>query len=139
MAIYATYNKISQGRQISLNEMEWMIAEFLERNEKLRNYARNRVDNIKKIASVSMNEADEGVNLAIFNADGPLLAEHGREVVRNTYQVQKLSQSQSLCGRLVYPLIFWNGSGGGGAHPGEPSVKINTLTRKVPSVCAVHR
>jgi hypothetical protein len=76
--------------------MGWIIAEFLERNETLRNYLRNRAGNIKQIASVSMNEADEGVNLAIFNADGLLLTEHGIEMVRSTYQVQKLPQTQSL-------------------------------------------
>jgi hypothetical protein len=106
MGVYATYNKISQGRQISLNEMEWITAEFLERNETVRKYVRNRVDDTKQVASVSMNEADEGVNLAIFNADEPLLTQYGIEVAKNTSQVQKLSQTQSLYDQLVYPLIF---------------------------------
>jgi hypothetical protein len=52
-------------------------------------------------------------------------------MVRNTYHVQKLSQAQSLYDQLVYQLIFWNGSGGCGAHRGEPPGKTSALIRKV--------
>jgi hypothetical protein len=39
-----------------------------------------------------MNEPDEGMNLAIFDAEGPLLKDHEMVVLRNPYQTEKLSQ-----------------------------------------------
>jgi hypothetical protein len=61
-----------------------------------------------------MNEPDEGMNLAIFNAEGILLNDYQMEVLRNSYQPQKLCQCHMLYDPLVYPLIFWAGSGGCG-------------------------
>jgi hypothetical protein len=44
-------------------------------------------------------------------AEGALLDDHQLEVVRNSYHTQKLSQAHILYDQLVYPLIFWTGSG----------------------------
>jgi hypothetical protein len=60
---------------------------------------------------MSMNEPDEGINLAVFNAGGLLLNDYQMEALRNSYQPQRLSQFHMLYDQLVYPLIFWNGSG----------------------------
>jgi hypothetical protein len=59
-----------------------------------------------------MNEPDEGMNLAIFNAEGSLLKDHEIGILRNSYQPEKLSQFHMRYDQLVHPLIFWNASGG---------------------------
>jgi hypothetical protein len=38
-----------------------------------------------------MDEPDDGINLAILNAEGALLDDHQLEVIRNSYHTQKLS------------------------------------------------
>jgi hypothetical protein len=66
-----------------------------------------------------MDEFDDGMNLTIFSAEGALLEDHQLEVVRNFYHTQKLSQAYMLHDQLVYPLIFWTGSGGCGVMESE--------------------
>jgi hypothetical protein len=58
-----------------------------------------------------MNEPHEGMNLATFNAEGPLMNDHQMEVLQNSYQSQKLCQFDMLDGQLAYPLVFWTASG----------------------------
>jgi hypothetical protein len=53
------------------------------------------------------------------------------EVVRNSYHAQKLLQAHMLYDQLVYPLIFWTGSGGCGAMESEKLHGCTTLIRKV--------
>jgi hypothetical protein len=71
------------------------------------------------------------MNLAIFNAEGALLDDHQLEVVRNSYHTQKLSQAHILYDQLVYPLIFWTGSGRCGVMESEKFQAYTTLIRKV--------
>jgi hypothetical protein len=78
-----------------------------------------------------MNEPDEGMNLAIFNAEGLLLKDHEMEVLRNSSQAEKLSQFHMHYDQLVHPLICWNGSGGCGIRESEKFPGSTTLIRKV--------
>jgi hypothetical protein len=80
---------------------------------------------------VSMDEPGERMNLAVFNAEGLLLGDHQMEVLRDCYQVQKLSQFCMPYDRLVYPLIFWTGSGGCGILESERPQGVTILIRKV--------
>jgi hypothetical protein len=59
-----------------------------------------------------MNESDEGMNLAVFDAEGLLLNDPQMEVLRCSYQLQKLSHSHMLYDQRVCPLISWTGVGG---------------------------
>jgi hypothetical protein len=61
-----------------------------------------------------MNEPDPGINLVIFNADGQVLSEQEIEVIRSSYESEKLCPVEMGYDKLVYPLIFWQGSGGCG-------------------------
>jgi hypothetical protein len=79
-----------------------------------------------------MDEPDDGMNLAIFNAEGALLDDHQSEVVRHSYHTQKLSQTHMLYDQLVYPLIFWTGSGGCGVMESKKLQSCTILIRKVP-------
>jgi hypothetical protein len=76
-------------------------------------------------------EPDYGMNWAILSAEVHLLNEHEMEVLRNTYQPQKLSQFHMLYDQLVYPLISWTGSGGCGVLQSENPQGSTTLIRKV--------
>jgi hypothetical protein len=53
------------------------------------------------------------------------------EVLRDCYQVQKLSQFHMLHDQLVYPLIFWAGSSGCGILESERPHGPTILIRKV--------
>jgi hypothetical protein len=78
-----------------------------------------------------MDEPDDGMILAIFNAEGALLDDRQLEVVHNSYHTQKLSQAHMLYGQLAYPLVFWTGSGGCGVMESEKLQGCTTLIRKV--------
>jgi hypothetical protein len=103
-------------RQISIppGGTEEIIASILSQNKTLQGYLRDQLDSVREIATVAMDEPDDGMNLATFNAERALLDDHQMEAVRNSYRTQKLSQAQILYDQLVYPLIFWTGSGGCG-------------------------
>jgi hypothetical protein len=97
----------------------------------LQGYLRDRLDSVREIATVAMDEPDNGMNLAIFNTEAVLLDNHQLEVVRNSYHTQKPSQAHVLYDRLVYPSIFWTGSGGCGVMESEKLQGCTTLIRKV--------
>jgi hypothetical protein len=78
-----------------------------------------------------MDELGDGMNLAIFNAEGALLDDHQLEVVRNSYHTQNLSQADMLYDQLVYPLIFWTGSGDCGVMEYEKLQGCTTPIRQV--------
>jgi hypothetical protein len=78
-----------------------------------------------------MNEPDNGMNLAIFNAEGPLLNDHEMEIRRNSSQSEKLPPLHMCDDQLVYPLIFWNESRGCGISEPEKLQGYTTLIRKV--------
>jgi hypothetical protein len=71
------------------------------------------------------------MNLVIFNAEEPLLGDHQLRGVRNSYHTQKLSQEHMLYDQLVYPLIFWTGSGGCGVMESEKWQGCTALILKV--------
>jgi hypothetical protein len=78
-----------------------------------------------------MDEPYNGINLAIFNGEGFLLKGHQLEVVHNSYHTQKLSQARVLSDQLVYPLMFWPGSGGCGVMKSEKLQGCTTHIRKM--------
>jgi hypothetical protein len=78
-----------------------------------------------------MDQPDNGMNLAVFNAEGALLDDLQLKVVRNSYHPQKLSQTHMLDDQLVYSLIFWTGSGGFGVMESEKLQGCTILIRKV--------
>jgi hypothetical protein len=78
-----------------------------------------------------MTELDEGINLAVFNAEGLLLNVHQMEILRSSNHPQKLSQSLMPYDQLVYPLIFWTGADGCGSTESERFQGSTSLIRKV--------
>jgi hypothetical protein len=48
-----------------------------------------------------MNEPDEGTNLATLNVNGIALSDHEIEVLRDSYQIQKLCEFHMLSDQLV--------------------------------------
>jgi DNA polymerase III delta prime subunit len=129
--VYAVFSRRDLALSTSPGDIQEIIALLLSKNKTLRRYLRDRLNSVREIANVSMNEPDEGMNLAIFNAEGPLLEDHQMEVLRMSYQSEKLSQFHMRYDQLVYPLIFWNGSGGCGIHESEKLQGSTTLIRKV--------
>jgi hypothetical protein len=96
-----------------------MITSIFLQNRTLQGYLRVRLDSVRETATVAMDEPDDGMNLAIFNAEGTLLDDHQLNVVRNSYHTQRLSQTHMIYNQLVYPLVFWTGSGGYGVMESE--------------------
>jgi hypothetical protein len=124
---YAVFFRTQQRIPIRPGGIEENIASSLPQNRTLQSYLRDLLDSVREIA---MDEPDDEMNLAIFNAEGALLDDHQLEVVRNSYHTQKLSQAHMLCDQLVYPLIFWTGSGGCGVMESEKLQSCTTLIRK---------
>jgi hypothetical protein len=113
------------------SETEEIIASILSQNRTLQDSLRDPLDSVREITTVAMYEPDDGMNLAIFNAEGAMLDGHQLEVVRNSYHTQKFSQAHILYDQLVYPLIFWTGSRGCGVLESEKLQGCTTLIRKV--------
>jgi hypothetical protein len=57
----------------------------LSQTEKLQGYFKARPDPAREIATVSMNETDEGMNLAIYDTEGILLTDHQMGFLRASY------------------------------------------------------
>jgi hypothetical protein len=85
---------------------EEIIAYILSRNRTRQGYLRDRLDSVREIATVATDEPDNGMNLAVFNAERVLLNDHQLEIVRNSDHIQKLSHPHMLYDQLVYPLTF---------------------------------
>jgi hypothetical protein len=66
--VYAVFSRCNQGLPIPHEDIQQIIAFILSQNKTLQGYLRDRLDSIREMATVSMNEPDEGMNLAIFNA-----------------------------------------------------------------------
>jgi hypothetical protein len=76
-------------------------------------------------------QRDQGMNLAILNGDGLAESPAEWEVLRKNFRPLKLEQSHAIYDQLVYPLIFWEGTGGCGHLNGELTEKTTTQIRKV--------
>jgi hypothetical protein len=125
------FSRNDRGLPIPPGEIEEIITFILCQNRTFAGYLRDRLGSLREICFVSMNEPDEGMNLAVFNAHGLLLNDHQMEALRNSYQPQRLSQFHMLYDQLVYPLIFWNGSGGSGILDSENPQGATRRIRKV--------
>jgi hypothetical protein len=99
--VYAVFFHTQQRITIRPDGTKEIIASILSQNRTLQGYLRDRLDSVGEIATVAMDEPDDGINLAIFNAEGALLDDHQLEVVRNSYRIQKLSQTHILYNQLA--------------------------------------
>jgi hypothetical protein len=130
-SVYAVFDRRNRGLSTSPGDVQEIIALVLSRNETLQGYLRDRLNSAPEIATVSMNEPDQGMNLAIFNAEGHLLKDHEMEVLRNSSQPEKLSQFHLRCEQFVCPLICWNRPGHCGFDESEKLQGSTMLIRKV--------
>jgi hypothetical protein len=110
---------------------EQIIAYILSQNRTLQGYLIDRLDSARESAIVTLGEPDNGMNLAILNAERVLFDDHQLEVVRNSYHTQKLSQAHMLYNQLMYPLVFWTESGGCGVMKSEKLQSCTTPIREV--------
>jgi hypothetical protein len=129
--VYAVIFRTQQRIPIPPGGTEEILALILSQNRRLQGYLRDRLDSLREIAAVAMDEPDDGRNLAIVNAESALIDDHQLTVVRNSYHTQKLSQGHVLYDQLVYPLVFWTGSGGCGVMESEKVQGCTTPIRKV--------
>jgi hypothetical protein len=129
--VYAVFFRTQHQIPIPPRGTEEIIASILSRNRTIQGYLRDRLDSFREIATVAMDEPDDGMNLAIFKAEEALLDDHQLEVVHNFYHTQKLSQAHMLYDQLVYPLIYWTRSGVCGVMESEKLQGCRTLIRKV--------
>jgi hypothetical protein len=125
--VFARYENTGIGDQ---SEEADIIAEFLRRNETLAQYVRELAERVRRVASMSKACLDEGFNLAILHQPGSADVAHEVEVVRKDYHRKKLLQHEMLYDQLVYPLIFWSGTGGCGVSVGSRPQGATTVIRK---------
>jgi hypothetical protein len=133
--VYAVFSRMDKHLDLmtdsELQEVADIIESILRKNDKLNDYVRNRLDCVREIGNVSMNEPDPGINLVIFNADGQVLSEQEIEVIRSSYESEKLCPVEMGYDQLVYPLIFWQGWGGCGIAENAERHGATTWMRKV--------
>jgi hypothetical protein len=67
---YAVSFRTQQQIPIPPSGTEEIVTSLLSQNRTLRGYLRDRLDSVREIATVTMDEPDDGMNLAIFNASG---------------------------------------------------------------------
>jgi hypothetical protein len=68
---YAVFFRTQQWIPIPPGGTEKIIASIFSQNRTLQGYLRDRLDSIREMATVAVDEPDDGMNLAIFNAEGP--------------------------------------------------------------------
>jgi hypothetical protein len=86
--VYAVFSRNDRRLAMQPGEIEDIIALILSQNKTLAGYLRNRLDSLREMGSVSMNEPDEGMNLEVFNTEGLLLNDHQMETLRNSYHLK---------------------------------------------------
>jgi hypothetical protein len=128
--VYVVFFRTQQRISIPPGDTEDTIASVLSQNRTTQGYLRDRLDSVREIATVAMDEPDDGMNLAIVNAEGALLDDHQLEVVLNSSHTQKLSQTHMLYDQLVYLLTFWTGHSGSGVVESEKLQGCTILIRK---------
>jgi hypothetical protein len=106
-----------------------MIDQLLTLNPTLRDYLRERVNAVRQTAMATIPEMDDSFNLAIVTNGSPARPQD-LQAMRVGYGRKKLTQYERLYDQLIYPLIFWNGTGGCGVEAGQPFQKATTLMRK---------
>jgi hypothetical protein len=97
-----------------------IVTDVLAANPVLRADVRERLRSAGEIAFPGMDKPDQGMNLAIFNADGGLCATHELEVAAHSI----------LYDQLVYPLVCWDGHGGCGSEDDTNLKGASTIMRK---------
>jgi hypothetical protein len=70
-----------RGLPVPPDDIQEIVNAILAQNETLQGYLRDRRDSIRQIASVPINEPDEGTNLATLNVNGIALSDHQIEVL----------------------------------------------------------
>jgi hypothetical protein len=119
--VYAIFNALDRESTGNEDVNSRLVRVILEHNETLRNHVRNRIDTaVQRMQVHLVGSADDGMNLAIMNADGISAESAEFEVLHNTYRARKIKQWTIEYDQLVYPLIFWNGKGGCGVMTDAP-------------------
>jgi hypothetical protein len=68
--VSAVFFRAQQQIPIPPGGTEEIIDSILSQNRTLQGYLRDRFDSVGEIATVAIDEPDDGMNLAIFNAEG---------------------------------------------------------------------
>jgi hypothetical protein len=85
--VYAVFFRTQQRIPIPPGGTEEIIASILSQNGTLQGYLRDRLDSVREIDTVAMDQPDDGMNLVIFNAKGTLFDDHQLEVVCNSIHI----------------------------------------------------
>jgi hypothetical protein len=69
--VSAVFFRTQQRIPIPPGGPEEIFTSILSQNRTLQDYLRDRLDSVREIATVLIDEPDDGMNLAIFNVEGP--------------------------------------------------------------------
>jgi hypothetical protein len=129
--VYAIFCRNEDRDSLRSPEVARLIDEMLTLNPTLRQYVRDRVDAVRRAAQVTIPDLDEGFNFAILAEGSTRLVPSELQAIDVEYGREKLSQWQMLYDQLVYPAIFWAGTGGCGVSAGDRLQGATTRIRKV--------
>jgi hypothetical protein len=74
--VYGVFSRNNRGLLAPSDDIEEIVAFILSQNHILQHPLRQRLDSLEEIGVVSVDERDEKMNLAVFNAEGLLLGDH---------------------------------------------------------------
>jgi hypothetical protein len=89
--ICAVFNRSDRSLPTLFSDIKQIIALTLSQNKTMQGHLRARLDCVRDITTVSMNEHEEEMNRAIFNAERLLPRDQEMGVLRNSYQLQQFS------------------------------------------------
>jgi hypothetical protein len=91
-SVYTAFYRTQHRIPIPPGGKEEIIASILSQNRTFQSYLRDRLDSVREITNVAMDEPNGRMNLEILNAEAALLDDHQLEVVRNSYHTQNFHQ-----------------------------------------------
>jgi hypothetical protein len=127
--VYAVFiNHEEHAAETSL-EMREIIRYIIPRNPVLASHVSRRWERVQNVA-ISMAEPDQGMNLAILNADAPEENDDTISTIRKNYGVKPIPPTQMIYDQLIYPLLFSKGKGGAGVEEHASRQGATLLMRK---------
>jgi hypothetical protein len=109
-----------------------LIRAILEHNEILSDRVRRRIyAAIAKMQVRLIGSADTGMNLGTMNADGISAQSAEFTLLKPTYELKRIKHWTISYDQLVYPSIFWNGTGICRAIDAETMQGLTKRIRKV--------
>ena len=124
-----------------------LISILLKENETLNQFIHEKMNIFKKdefLAFVENSYDSRGISISLINTDNPF-QKHGtlealtyndsKDINISNYRTKSIPADSALYDQLLYPLIFWNGSGGIGKLENENHWDSSEMKYALKAIC----